>query len=98
MLSGVDYFDLTESVDVTEYVKTLNNAKFITQCGLAPGMVSIIANNIASEFSHVKSIQIRVGALPMNTNNHMGYYRTWNTYRDWETDRKSTRLNSSHRL
>lgn len=76
---GVDYFDLTESVDVTEYVKTLNNAKFITQCGLAPGMVSIIANNIASEFSHVKSIQIRVGALPMNTNNHMGYYRTWNT-------------------
>ena len=22
----------------------------------------------------------------------------WNIYRDWETDRKSTRLNSSHRL
>ena len=22
----------------------------------------------------------------------------WGTYRDWETDRKSTRLNSSHRL
>ena len=22
----------------------------------------------------------------------------WTSYRDWETDRKSTRLNSSHRL
>ena len=25
-------------------------------------------------------------------------YHDDNTYRDWETDRKSTRLNSSHRL
>ena len=26
------------------------------------------------------------------------YMNRWDTYRDWETDRKSTRLNSSHRL
>ena len=26
------------------------------------------------------------------------YYKSGVTYRDWETDRKSTRLNSSHRL
>ena len=24
------------------------------------------------------------------------YFCTWQLYRDWETDRKSTRLNSSH--
>jgi len=76
---GVDYFDLTESVEVTNFVKTLKNARFITQCGLAPGMVSIIANNIAQSFDTVKDIQIRVGALPENANNHMTYYRTWNT-------------------
>lgn len=76
---GVDYFDLTESVDVTNYVKTLNNARFVTQCGLAPGMVSIIANHLASSFEKVKDINIRVGALPKNSNNHIGYYRTWNT-------------------
>ena len=76
---SADYFDLTESIDVTDYVKTLNNAKFVTQCGLAPGMVSIIANNMAVKFDHVKQIQIRVGALPMNANNRMSYYRTWNT-------------------
>lgn len=76
---GVDYFDLTESVDVTNYVKTLNNARFVTQCGLAPGMVSIIANHLASSFKKVKDINIRVGALPKNSSNHIGYYRTWNT-------------------
>lgn len=76
---SVDYFDLTESVDVTNYVKTLKNAKFVTQCGLAPGMVSIISNYLASTFTKVKDINIRVGALPKNANNHIGYYRTWNT-------------------
>lgn len=76
---GRDYFDLTESVDVTNHVKMLDNASFVTQCGLAPGMVSIIANKIAIQFDSVKDIEIRVGALPENANNHMGYYRTWNT-------------------
>lgn len=76
---SVDYFDLTESVEVTGFVKQLNNARFVTQCGLAPGMVSIIANNLATQFDIVENIEIRVGALPENSNNHMGYYRTWNT-------------------
>lgn len=74
-----DYFDLTESVEVTNFVKTLNGARFVTQCGLAPGMVSIIANNLAKQFNRVENIEIRVGALPENSNNHMSYYRTWNT-------------------
>lgn len=77
---GVDYFDLTESVEVTNFIKQhCNNARFVTQCGLAPGMVSIIANNIAKQFSTVEDIEIRVGALPENASNHMTYYRTWNT-------------------
>ena len=76
---GCDYFDLTESVEVTDYVKTLKNATFVTQCGLAPGIVSIIAHNLATKLQQVDSIQIRVGALPKNANNHLGYYRTWNT-------------------
>jgi saccharopine dehydrogenase-like NADP-dependent oxidoreductase len=76
---GTDYFDLTESVDVTNYVKTLTNAKFVTQCGLAPGMVNIIAHHMARQYNEVQDIEIRVGALPINANNHMGYYRTWST-------------------
>lgn len=75
----VDYFDLTESVDVTDMVKSLTNARFVTQCGLAPGMVSIIANQLAKPLEIVNDIEIRVGALPVNATNHIGYYRTWST-------------------
>lgn len=76
---GVDYFDLTESVEVTDFVKQFTNARFVTQCGLAPGMVSIIANDLASNFEQVQDIEIRVGALPIYSTNHMSYYRTWST-------------------
>jgi len=81
---GKDYFDLTESVEVTNFVRELSTkencqSRFVTQCGLAPGMVSIIAANMASNFSTVENIEIRVGALPVNPTNSIGYYRTWNT-------------------
>lgn len=76
---SVDYFDLTESVEVTDQVKNYKNAKFVTQCGLAPGMVSIIANSLTKNFDRLENIEIRVGALPKNANNNLGYYRTWNT-------------------
>lgn len=79
-LHGVDYFDLTESVEVTDYIKSLNStSRFVTQCGLAPGMVSIIAAKLASKFDTVNDIQIRVGALSTNATNHLQYYRSWNT-------------------
>lgn len=79
-LHGVDYFDLTESVEVTDYIKSLDSAsRFVTQCGLAPGMVSIIAADLAVKFDTVNDIQIRVGALSTNANNHLQYYRSWNT-------------------
>lgn len=82
---SVDYFDLTESVDVTNFVKSLANifpeskSRYVTQCGLAPGMVSIIASNMTKKFDIINDIEIRVGALPKNCNNQLGYYRTWNT-------------------
>jgi saccharopine dehydrogenase-like NADP-dependent oxidoreductase len=81
---SADYFDLTESVDVTEHVKRLaqggGESKFVTQCGLAPGMVSIIAAHLANQLDRIDSIQIRVGALPQSSNNSMQYSRTWNTH------------------
>lgn len=82
--NGVDYFDLTESVEVTDYVRKIcsgsnSKSRFVTQCGLAPGMVSIIANHLATQLERVEDIEIRVGALPVNPTNSIGYYRTWNT-------------------
>lgn len=78
--TGTDYFDLTESVEITDFIKSFDTpTRFVTQCGLAPGMVSIIANHLAGQFDRVNNIEIKVGALPVDANNHIGYYRTWST-------------------
>ena len=72
------YFDLTESVEITDFIrKNLPHGRFVSQCGLAPGMVSIIANNLASKLDKVDSVKIMVGALSVNPTNHLKYYLTW---------------------
>jgi saccharopine dehydrogenase-like NADP-dependent oxidoreductase len=79
---GTHYLDLTEDVEVTEYVTSLSTTSescFIPQCGLAPGYVSIVAHALACEFSSVESIKLRVGALPRYPSNKMKYNRTWST-------------------
>lgn len=77
---GVVYFDVTEDVKTTEEVSKFNlTVPFFPQCGLAPGMVSIIANHLAKEFDEVEEIKIRVGALPQTPNNVMKYNFTWST-------------------
>lgn len=77
---GVAYFNLTEDVENTTYIRGLAaqpNIPLIPQCGLAPGMVSIIAQQMTRAFATVDSIYVRVGALPCNKLNHLGYALTW---------------------
>lgn len=45
----------------------------IPDCGLAPGMVSILAMNAAKQFQTVDSINIRVGGLPQNPKPPLDY-------------------------
>lgn len=76
---GAAYFNLTEDVENTNYIRSLSSpAPLVPQCGLAPGMVSIIAHHLAQGFKAVDSIRIRVGALPETKQNHLGYALTWN--------------------
>ena len=79
---GLHYFDLTEDVAVTEAVRELaQGAKtvFAPQCGLAPGFISIAANEIIQHFDSLKSVKLRVGALPQHPNNVLKYSLTWST-------------------
>jgi len=74
------YIDFTEDVEVSQYAKTVaanGSGKFIPQCGLAPGLVNIIANGLAKKFERVESINIRVGALPNAAMNESKYAITW---------------------
>ena len=78
----VHYLDLTEDVAVTRAVKGLaENAgtAFIPQCGLAPGFISIVANDIAQRFDELDTISLRVGALPEYPTNSLSYNLTWST-------------------
>ncbi|MDQ4119969.1 MAG: saccharopine dehydrogenase NADP-binding domain-containing protein [Acidobacteriota bacterium] len=45
----------------------------IPDCGLAPGMVSVLATHGASRFDAVDSIKIRVGGLPQNPKPPLDY-------------------------
>jgi saccharopine dehydrogenase-like NADP-dependent oxidoreductase len=80
--AGVHYLDLTEDVESTRHVKRIaENAKtaFIPQCGLAPGFISIVANDLASRFDSLESVRMRVGALPQYPSNALNYNLTWST-------------------
>ena len=46
-------------------------------CGLAPGMSSIIANDLIKEVKNPKNVKIRVGALSQNADNKLRYYTSW---------------------
>jgi saccharopine dehydrogenase-like NADP-dependent oxidoreductase len=80
--AGVHYLDLTEDVASTRRVKELAagaNSAFIPQCGLAPGFISIVANDLATRFDTLESVRMRVGALPQYPSNALNYNLTWST-------------------
>jgi saccharopine dehydrogenase-like NADP-dependent oxidoreductase len=79
---GVHYLDLTEDVATTRKVETLAETAacaMIPQCGLAPGFISIVANDLARRFDTLDSVRMRVGALPQYPSNALSYNLTWST-------------------
>ena len=80
--SGIHYFDLTEDVEVTRRVSTLARgaaAAFVPQCGLAPGFISIAGGELIRHFDTLRSVRLRVGALPQHPHNVLKYSLTWST-------------------
>ena len=79
---GLHYFDLTEDVEVTRKVRELAAGSpqvFAPQCGLAPGFISIAAHELIQHFDSLRSVKLRVGALPQHPNNVLKYSLTWST-------------------
>ena len=79
----VAYFDLTEDVATTKLVRALakeqKGVTFVPQCGLAPGAINIVAGSLAASLDTVRSVEMRVGALPLFASNQMKYYLSWST-------------------
>jgi len=79
---AINYFDLTEDIAVTRYIRQSCAGKdtvFMPQCGLAPGFVNIVANELMGRFAELDTVKLRVGALPQNTSNALKYALTWST-------------------
>ena len=80
--AGVHYFDLTEDVASTQAIRTLAaNARSVLmpQCGLAPGFIGIVGNDLARRFDTLHTLRMRVGALPRYPQGALRYNLTWST-------------------
>lgn len=78
----LNYFDLTEDLAISNEVALLAknaNTIFMPHCGVAPGLVNIIAHHLMQDFDSLNSAQLRVGALPQSINNALHYALTWST-------------------
>jgi saccharopine dehydrogenase-like NADP-dependent oxidoreductase len=77
------YFDFSEDVESTTFVKHLASVEkelvFVPQCGLAPGAVNIIGASLIASLDEVRTLELRVGALPLSANNEMKYYLSWSS-------------------
>ena len=82
--AGANYFDLTEDLDTARRVRQIGAAcqpgkVVMSQCGLAPGFISIVAYHLTRAFDSVETVHMRVGALPQFPSNALKYNLTWST-------------------
>ncbi len=78
--TGKHYFDLTEDVPTTEAILKMSKtskAVMAPQCGLAPGFIGIVGADLARRFDKLRSIELRVGALPQHPRGLLGYAFNW---------------------
>ncbi|OEU67395.1 MAG: L-lysine dehydrogenase [Desulfobacterales bacterium PC51MH44] len=77
---GIHYFDLTEDVPTTKAIIQMSKttrAGMAPQCGLAPGFIAIVGASLAETFDRIRSIRLRVGALPQHPTGLLGYAFNW---------------------
>lgn len=77
---GIHYFDLTEDVPTLHAIQKMaedSQAVLAPQCGLAPGFIGILGAGMYANFDKVRSVELRVGALPLHPKGPFGYSFTW---------------------
>lgn len=78
--SKVHYFDLTEDVPTLHAIQKMadkSDTVLAPQCGLAPGFIGILGAGLYAQFSKIRMVKLRVGALPLHPMGQMGYSFTW---------------------
>jgi saccharopine dehydrogenase-like NADP-dependent oxidoreductase len=77
---GLHYFDLTEDVPTMHHIREIASdaqTVFAPQCGLAPGLIGIVGASLTHHFTEIRSIELKVGALPRHPAGLLGYAFNW---------------------
>ena len=80
------FLDLGGNNDVVEKERSLhkeaktNNVTIIPDCGLAPGLVSVITRDIVDQMDSVEYVKLRVGGLPQNPVPPLNYQIVFSPY------------------
>jgi lysine 6-dehydrogenase len=80
------FLDLGGNNDVVEKERSLNkeaktnNVTIIPDCGLAPGLVSVITRDIVDQMDSVEYVKLRVGGLPQNPTPPLNYQIVFSPY------------------
>ncbi|WP_048647077.1 saccharopine dehydrogenase family protein [Nitratireductor soli] len=80
MLAGAHYLDFSNASAKTEAQRANLAADrfFLSGCGVSPGLVDEIAASLAGSFRGAVDLTIRVGAIPRQQTNRLGYGLIWN--------------------
>ena len=84
---NIPYFDLSEDefldewIEKKEYLSPTRTGILFTMphCGLAPGLSTVIANDLVKDFYSVYNLKIRVGALSQHSSNKLKYHTSWSS-------------------
>jgi len=83
--TGVSFCDLGGNIDIVDKEFLLNDkAKkagitIIPDCGLAPGIVSILTAYAADYFDELDEVHLRVGGIPKNPEPPLNFRLSWST-------------------
>jgi len=84
--TNTHFIDLGGNNDIVKKERSLhkkaknNNVTIIPDCGLAPGLVSVITRDIVEEMDEVDYVKIRVGGLPVKPEPPLNYQIVFSPY------------------
>ncbi len=78
--NGIHYLDLGDDTAGLDTVRSEARSAagcFVPQCGIAPGLVSQLLLDLVSRTSGKAEVDVRIGTLPREPANRLGYGLTW---------------------
>lgn len=78
--AGISYLDFCEANEETlaAGASLAADRAFLTGCGVSPGLVDAVANDLAQRLDPGCDLDVRVGAIPATLTNRLGYGLIWN--------------------